>query len=208
VCDHGRAIIYGGDIAGVTHLWKLDVQTGHSSQLTNGAGELVASCGKNSDWVFYWGQIDGGTSLVFKVPIAGGSPVRVSDRIAISPPFVSLDGQHVIFATPFKDGSVGGAVLAAETGKLETESKVPTTFDLSVSTICWMPDNRSVAFPDLRSGVSNLWSLDVFGKAPSRQLTHFSSGKVWRCAFSPDGKFVAIAHGSRQSDAVIFSSSN
>ena len=208
VCDHGRAIIYGGDVSGVAHLWKLDAQTGHSSQLTNGAGELVASCGKNSDRVFYWGQMDGGTSLVFKVPAAGGSPVRVSDRIAISPPFVSLDGQHIIFATPMKDGSVGGAVLAADTGTLENEALVPPTFDLSVSTLCWMPDNRSVAYPDLRSGVPNLWSQDVFGKAPSRQLTHFSSGKIWACAYSLDGKLVALAHGSRQSDAVIFSDRN
>jgi serine/threonine protein kinase/Tol biopolymer transport system component len=205
VCDHGRAIIYGGDVGGITHVWKLDAQTGHSSQLTNGPGELVASCGKNSDWVFYWGQIDGGTSLVFKIPVAGGSPVRVSDRIAISPPFVSLDGHHVIFATPMKDGSVGGAVLAADTGTLENETLVPPTFDLSISTVCWMPDNRSIAYPDLRSGVPNLWSQDVFGKTPTRQLTHFSSGKIWACAYSPDGKMVALAHGSRQSDAVIFS---
>jgi Tol biopolymer transport system component len=208
VCDHGRAIIYAGDVAGVAHLWKFDAQTGHSSQLTNGAGELVASCGNNSDWVFYWGQIDGGTSLVFKIPAAGGSPVRVSDRIAISPPFVSLDGRHVIFATPMKNGSVGGAVLAADTGTLENETLVPPTFDLSVSTVCWMPDNRSIAYPDLRSGVPNLWSQDVFAKAPSRQLTHFSSGKIWACAYSLDGKLVALAHGSRQSDAVTFSSPN
>jgi Tol biopolymer transport system component len=208
MCDHGHVIVYSSDVAGVSHIWKLDPQAGNSSQLTNGPGEQIPSCGGDGVWVFYWGQTDGGSSLVFKIPVAGGSPVRVSDRIAVSPPFVSLDGQHVIFATPFKDGSVGGAVLAADTGKLEIESKVPTTFDLSVSTVCWMPDNRSITFPDLRSGVSNLWSLDLFAKAPSRQLTQFSSGKVWRCAFSPDGKFIAIAHGSRQSDAVIFSDPN
>jgi hypothetical protein len=65
-----------------------------------------------------------------------------------------------------------------------------------------------IAVPDLRSGVPNLWSQDVFAKAPSRQLTHFSSGKIWACAYSLDGKLVALAHGSRQGDAVIFSSPN
>jgi hypothetical protein len=34
-----------------------------------------------------------------------------------------------------KDGSVGGAVLSADDGKLEGEIVVPPTFDLSVSTL-------------------------------------------------------------------------
>ena len=95
-------------------------------------------------------------------------------------------------------------MLSADTGKLESEISVPPTFDLSVSTLCWMPDNRSIAYPDLRSGASNLWSQPAIGNAPQRQLTHFTSGKVWACAFSADGKYVAISHGSRQSDAVLF----
>jgi Tol biopolymer transport system component len=142
---------------------------------------------------------------VFKVPFLGGTPVRFSDRVAISPPFLSLDGKHLLFATPMKDGSVGGAIFSADSGKLENEIAVPPTFDLSVSTLCWMPDNRSVAYPDIRNGVSNLWSQSVIGNAPARQLTHFTSGKVWGCAFSADGKYAAISHGSRQSDAVLFS---
>jgi hypothetical protein len=35
----------------------------------------------------------------------------------------------------------------------------------------------------------------------NNRLTPFTSGKVWGCAFSGDGKYVAISHGSRQSDA-------
>ena len=97
--------------------------------------------------------------------MAGGSPVRFSDRFAVSPPFVSLDGQHVLFATPLKNGTFGGALLAADTGKLENEIAVPPTFDLSVSTLCWMPDNRSIAYPDLRNGVSNLWSQHAWDLA-------------------------------------------
>jgi len=107
-----------------------------------------------------------------------------------------------------KDGSVGGAILSADTGRLENEIAVPPTFDLSVSTLCWMPDNRSVAYPDLRSGVANLWSQPALGTGPQKQLTHFTSGKVWACAFSADGKYVAISHGSRQSDAVLFTNPN
>jgi eukaryotic-like serine/threonine-protein kinase len=208
VCDRGRAIVYSSDFDGVQHLWKLNAQSGNSAKLTNGRGELAPSCGGIGNWVFYWAQVSSGTFQAFKVPVSGGTPVRLSDRVAMSPPFLSLDGQHAVFATPLKNGSIGGAVIASETGKLEAEVSVPPTFDLSTSALCWMPDNRSIAYPDLRSGVPNLWTQDLLGNAPARQLTHFSSGKIWGCAFSVDGKLIALAHGSRQSDAVVFSSPN
>jgi WD40 repeat protein len=113
----------------------------------------------------------------------------------------------LLFATVLSNGTIGGALFSADTGKLESEISVPPTFDLSVSLLCWMPDNRSIAFPDLRTGVANLWSEPALGTGPQKQLTHFTSGKIWGCAFSPDGKYVAISHGSRQSDAVLFTNS-
>ena len=205
VCDHGRAIVYYSDTGG-SSLWKLDAPTGNATKVPNTTkAVLTAACAAEADTIFFWGQEADGSSYVFKVPFSGGSPVHFSDRVAISPPFLSFDGKHLLFATPMKDGSVGAAIFSADNGKLENEVAVPPTFDLSVSTLCWMPDNRSVAYPDLRSGVANLWSQPVLGTAPQKQLTHFTSGKIWSCAFSADGKYVAISHGSRQSDAVLFS---
>ena len=208
VCDHGRAIVYYSDTGG-SSLWKLDAQTGNANRIPNTSkAALMVTCAAETETIFFWGQEADGRPYVFNVPFSGGTPVRFSDRIAISPPFLSFDGKHVLFATPMRDGSVGGAVLSADTGKLESEISVPPTFDLSVSTLCWMPDNRSIAYPDLRSGVANLWSQPALGAGPQRQLTHFTSGKVWSCAFSPDGRYVAISHGSRQSDAVLFTKPN
>ncbi len=40
-----------------------------------------------------------------------------------------------------------------------------------------MPDNRSIAYPDVRTGVANLGSQPVFGTGPQNHLTHFPSGK-------------------------------
>ena len=208
VCDHGRAIVYYSDTGG-SSLWKLDAQTGNVTRIPNTtSAALMATCAAETETMFFWGQEADGSSYVFKAPFSGGTPVHFSDRVAISPPFLSLDGKHLLFATPMKDGSVGGAVFSAETGRLEGEISVPPTFDLSVSTLCWMPDNRSVAYPDLRSGVANLWSQPALGTGPQKQLTHFTSGKVWACTFSADGKYVAISHGSRQSDAVLFTKPN
>jgi serine/threonine protein kinase len=206
VCNHGRDIVYFSDSGGVEHLWKLDTRTGSATQIPNTAGALLPSCTADGESIVYWEQAEGETSYAYKIPFSGGTPVRLSDRVAFSPPFLSLDGRHVLFATPLKDGSVGGAVISVGNGTLEAEVKVPNTFDLGASVLCWMPDNRSIAYPDLRTGVANLWSQPAIGTGPQKQLTHFTSGKIWGCAFSADGKYVAISRGSRQSDAVLFTS--
>ena len=208
VCDHGRTIVYYSDTGGMRHLWKLDPQTGSATQIANTTGGLLPSCTPDGQSIVYWSQLEGETSYAYKIPFSGGTPVRISDRVAVSPPFVSLDGQHVLFATPLKNGGIGGAVFSVGSGGLEKEISVPDTFDVSASVLCWMPDNRSIAYPDLRTGVPNLWSQQVIGTGPQKQLTRFPSGKIWGCAFSPDGKYVAISHGSRQSDAVLFTRPN
>jgi Tol biopolymer transport system component len=67
-----------------------------------------------------------------------------------------------------------------------------------------MPDNRSVAISDRRSGSPNLWSFPALGRGVAKQLTHFTSGPIFACNYSPDGKLLALARGSVQSDAVLF----
>src|SRR5581483_6891226 len=111
LCDHQRTIVYYDDTNGRAHLGKLDPKTGSTFPFPNTEGGMVASCEGEGESVFYWGQPEGGTSYIFKIPFAGGTPVRFSDRVAISPPFLSLDGRHVLFATPLTNGSVGGALF-------------------------------------------------------------------------------------------------
>ena len=205
VCDHGRSILYYSDLDGTNHLWKLDPQTGASSKVTNGSGELIPFCAGDGNWIFYWGKIAGGTSYVFKVPASGGTPIRLSDRVALSPGLASLDGRHVAFVAPRKDGTIVVALVSGENGAAESEVSSPPTFDTSVGVACWMPDNRSMAIADLRTGAPNLWTIPLFG-GPAKQLTRFSSGVIWACAYSEDGKLMALARGARQSDAVLFTS--
>jgi serine/threonine protein kinase len=206
VCDQGRSVVYSTDFDGSDHIWKIDLRTGSNTRLTDGPGESTPNCGGASNTVFYWGKAADGAYYIFKVPVAGGTPTRLSDRVSISPPFVSLDNKYVTFAGLGKDGKVKVVVVSADNGALKTEADVPNTFDATSRTACWMPDNRSLALPDLRSGATNLWTLPIFGSAPPRQLTHFNSGIIPSCVFSADGKFFVIAHSTNQSDVVLFTS--
>jgi eukaryotic-like serine/threonine-protein kinase len=204
VCDGGRSVVYSSNSTHGDHLWKLALQGGAVTSLTNGAGESTPQCSAGGEQIFYWGQEAGGVSYLFKMPSSGGSAVRVSDRIALSPPFLSLDGQHLAFATPRKDGTVMLAIASANSGAIESEKHIPATLDLSVRSVNWSTDNRSMAFVDTRTGTPNVWALPVLGDGGEKQLTHFTSGFIWDFHYTFDGKSLAIVRGSRQSDVVLF----
>ncbi len=205
ICDGGRSVVYSSNSAAGDHLWKLDLQNGGETSLSNGAGESVPQCSAGGDQIFYWGQVPGGVSHIFKIPSSGGTPVQVSEHIAVSPALLSPDSSHLAFANPHKDGTVLLAVVSAASGVVESEKHVPPTLDLS-STLPfgWLPDNRSMAIVDNRTGTANLWSVAVLGAGPEKQLTHFTSGRLYDFCYSPDGKTIAMSRGTRQSDVVLF----
>jgi Tol biopolymer transport system component len=205
VCDSGHSLVYSSNSSHGDHLWKLDLQSGSANTLTSGAGESIPQCSTVGDQIFYWGQVTGGVSYLFKMPSSGGPAVRVSDRIALSPALLSLDGHHLAFATPNKDGTVRLAVASVDTGVIESEKHVPPTLDLSVgAAIGWLPDNRSMVMLDNRTGTPNLWSMPVLGDRPEKQLTHFTSGRIYNFCYSADDKSLVMSRGSRQSDVVLF----
>jgi Tol biopolymer transport system component len=204
-CDDGRTVVFGSNSASGDRIWKIDVQTGVSSSLTNGPTESFPMCAGPGNSVFYLEQ-GNGSSFIFKLPLAGGSPVRLSDRTSYSPPFPSKDGRHVAFATPGKDGKVVLAVVSADNGTLEAEPTIPPTLDQTAHSAEWAPDNHSMVLSDFRSGTPNIWSLPVLGNSPERQLTHFTSGEIWAFHYTRDGKSVAYARGNNLSDVVLFTS--
>ena len=105
--------------------------------------------------------------------------MELSTDVSISPPFVSPDGKHVLLAAITKEGQVLIRTVSAETGKVESELAPKETFDTVVRRAAnWMPDNRYVAFGDIRTGTSNLWAQPAIGSGAEKQITHFSSGVV------------------------------
>jgi hypothetical protein len=137
--------------------------------------------------------------------------VRFSDR-AGGVASISLDGRHVSMGSQDKNGTTVGVTVSTVTGAEEgADTQLGDSYDHGAR---WMPDGRSVAIVDIRSGTQNLWSgltgtcWCESGKptGPTKQLTHFTSGVIWDYGWSPDGKFIALARGTDQSDAVLFTS--
>jgi tricorn protease len=68
--------------------------------------------------------------------------------------------------------------------------------------IRWTASGDAITYVRTNDGASNLWSQPING-GPARQITHFTSGYIWRHAWSPDGKYLALSRGNFSIDAVL-----
>jgi eukaryotic-like serine/threonine-protein kinase len=204
VCEDGKSIAYASDFDGVSHIWKLDLQSGAVATLTNGPGEFSPTCAGDSGWIFYWGQTAGGGSYIFKIKSSGGNPVRASNEPSLAAPFLSLDGHLLLYVTALPNGAPVAKIASPDSGAIVGQKTLESTIDAAHRIGAWMPGNGAMAVVDVRTGVPNLWAIPFIGNGEEKQLTHFTSGVIFRIAYSPDGKLIAVAHGSEDSDAVLF----
>lgn len=197
-------VIYFSDFEGPRHLFKLDLQTGAITKLTNGKAETNPSCAAESRSVFYLGTYD--SVQASRLSLDDGKSVPISRRPAFYTLIASLDGKHVLFPSIGKNGNIVAAIVSTETGADEPDASVSATFDTTNPWVNFGPENH-VGFLDFSSGTSNLWSFPVLGSGPKQQITHFTFGQVWTFAWSPNGKQLAYAYGNNSSDVVLFSNS-
>ena len=75
-------------------------------------------------------------------------------------------------------------------------------FVTPIGGIRWSPDSRSLTYIDTRDNISNIWSQPLSG-SPSKQVTNFTSDRIFSYVWSRDGKQVAAARGAETSDLVL-----
>ncbi len=200
-CENGQSIVYSTDSLGIEHLWKFDLKIGSSVRLTNGAGESDPACAPAGDTVYFTGQESGGQRAIFRTSVTGGAAVRLSEQPQAGSSCVSADGKHLLFVAVNKDGTYAYQTVSTATGKVESEYPAPPTTSYVMS---WMPDNRSVAAQDTRSGTANLWALPVLGGGAEKQITHFTTANGGFAQYSPDGKWLVMMRGPDTRNAVLF----
>lgn len=148
-------------------------------------------CSSDSQWVVYSALP---TGYLWKVPIDGGEPVRVTDyyvpAVAVSP-----DGKWNAVGYWDKEG-IKIAIIPFEGGE------PIKTLDIW-SRVSWTPDGRALAYIDPRDP-SNISSLPLDG-GPPRKLTDFKSDRIFSFAWSRDGKQLALARGTLSNDVILIS---
>ena len=134
---------------------------------------------------------EGGHSAIFKLPITGGTPVRITPK---SPSYFhgwSPDGQWLVF-TGGRPAAPGGPdkydiyKIPAEGGEEVRLTDAPGLSDGPE----FAPDGQHVYFNSSRTGRMQLWRMKPDGSA-QEQLTDDGFNN-WFAHVSPDGKWIAF----------------
>lgn len=197
----GRYLMYASPVDGPNfHLFRVNLDGTNPRQLTFGDGrEADPSMSNDGNWVAYGQaslrdkQVD--VSL-WKMPVEGGEPVRLSQQNWELPHF-SPDDNLLSCVEAQKTIHI----VSAADGTLIRSLPVPPLADVSFGAR-WTPDGKSVAWIVTEKGISNIWLQAVEGGEP-RRLTDFTIGSIYNFAFSLDGTRLFVARGQQIRDAVL-----
>lgn len=130
-----------------------------------------------------------GTTAIWKVVIDGGAPVQLTNRPS-ELPVISPDGKLIAYF--YTDEQANSqpklSIMPFEGGEPVRTIELPRT--VQPIAFAWLPDGRSIAYLDARSGILNIWSQPIDGSAP-KQLTTFKSEFVNSFAISNEGRIAA-----------------
>jgi serine/threonine protein kinase/Tol biopolymer transport system component len=164
--------------------------------------EIQGAAGQcSADWLLGGtGLVVGGSDVqgpgLFKIPVDGGSPVRLVVGQATNP-VRSPDGNLIVYAGAF----VGGRAPLLGIRPNGTPVELPRV-GVRPGGYRFLPDGTGLAYLP-RIQAPDFWLLDFATKA-SRQITHFSNqGQIATFDIMPDGKQIVFDRSRQNSDIVL-----
>ncbi|HZW80608.1 MAG TPA: protein kinase, partial [Candidatus Deferrimicrobiaceae bacterium] len=201
-CANGRYAVFellspGG--MGEVNIWRMDASGGNLKQITSGKRDTLPLCSSDGRWAYYIDQK--AESTLARVPIDGGVSQPVSSLAISDSQFdVSPDGKLAAFATlehalGHKDTLVLVNTDSGQTKKLDFEK-------LRIGLIRFSHDGKGIVYPTRENGVDNLWLQPLDG-SKGKQITDFTSERIYDFHWSFDGKQLALVRGHTDSDVVL-----
>ncbi len=198
VTPDGRYIVFVSERAGPTNIWRMNIDGANPVRLTEGMGEFTPSLSPDGQWVIYYSE--GDHPSVWKVSIDGGAPVCIYDGY-FGHPRISPDGKMIAgLRLDTEEVRLRIVIIGADDGRL-IKSLGETTM-VHLASLRWTPDGKALTYIKTHGGVSNIWLHPLDG-SPARQLTEFGSDRLFRYAWSADGKRLAFERGADINDIVL-----
>jgi len=145
----------------------------------------------------------GGSGRRDRLPPEDGAPVEVLSIPGTPRAWlvrVSPDGKQIAFL--YQEGDPMPlnklAVASVEGGPLQFTSTVP----IGYAGLGWAPSGKALQYLLTRNGATNLWEQPLPAGEP-RQITNFSSGRIFDFAWARDGRQFLLTKGNQTSDVIL-----
>ena len=189
VSGDGRYIVFQSNRSGSRKIWRMEPDGTNLKQLTEGSEvDGAPACSPDGRFVVFQ-SMRSGVWTIWKVGIDGGPPVQLTNQPS-ELPSISPDGKFIAYF--YSDEQAGNqsklSIISFDSGELAKTLNLPGF--VQPITFPWMPDGRSIAYPNNASGVLNIWSQPIDGSSPV-QLTNFKSDFLNSFAISRDGRIAA-----------------
>jgi eukaryotic-like serine/threonine-protein kinase len=181
------------------NLFRQNLATGESKQLTFERDTEVPACTKDGKWVYYNDFFEG-PSLRRLSTVTGKAEV-VAIGSSSNGALVSPDDKQIV---SIQYGDHKSAIVVQD---LDGGNKIYLPNDGIVLRPGWAPDGRALVLAKATGASVNLFYQPLDGSKPT-QITHFDTEPlgIAAYAFSPDGKQIAITRARvKDSDLVMFS---
>ena len=158
-----------------------------------------AAASADKDWVVYTSRAEG-KFRIWKAPLKGGDPVKLTDVDSISP-VISSDGRLVAYFIREKGKPLRVGIISIDGGAPLKTFELPATTN-SDAGIAWNKAGNGILFVNTLGTTSNIWTQPLDGAKPT-PLTAFKEFQIAQFALNPEGNRLAVARGSRNRDIVL-----
>ncbi len=201
----GRLIVPRSYQSGPGRIVRIDSDGLNASTLARG---LVYSPTCSPDGRFLYYVLMGTSQKILRIPIEGGEPLMVGEIPGVTirgTMRVSPNGKLLAF--PYDvyvpKPLLKLALMSTDQGKIYKEFELPPEA-YREACLRWSPDGDTVQFLMTKGDVTNIWEQPLAGGNP-KQITNFTSGKIFDFNWSQDGAVLLTSRGEISSDVVLLS---
>ena len=182
------------------NIWRIDSDGSNLKQITNDSiPKRAPEISPDEKWITYYSMQGPWT-----MSLSSGERTNLDPRGGT--PSISPDGRWIAFGIWDEKEKEAKIEIVASDRKsprrfLSLISELQTQ-DVAQLQVQWTATGDAITFVHTQNGVSNLWSKPIDG-GPAKQLTNFTSLRIWSHAWSGDGKYLVMGRGNYSRDAVM-----
>lgn len=201
----GRVIVQRSYQSGRADIMRVDSEGLNPIRLASGL-LYSPTCSPDGKFVFY--ILMGAPQKIMRLPVQGGDSEIIGEvpgQTIRGTMRVSPDGEFLAF--PYDEDRPKTqsklAVLATKSGQTVQTFEAPGGI-YRESCLRWSPDGKGLQFLLTQGDVTNIWEQLLTGGSP-RQITTFTSGRIFDFNWTTDGKQLLLSRGEITSDVVLLS---